>query len=159
MEKLSQTSDIVRPIGTRAFTAPVRKHRSLKRDIDGLFFIIAAASACLSFGFAAYFFYGFTQTDQGFWTLVSAFGLCFGVGALAYVPCGIIAGIARRSASGTASRKAFAFAMLILMPWICVSLVFIGASALPKRYGFAALFLSIAFSLWAFSRLRRAPKG
>lgn len=138
--------------------APRKAKRSFARDIDGLIWGLAALSAIITFGLAVYFFYGFTQTDQGLWTLASAFGLCFGVGALAYVPCAILAVIARRARLGRASRKMFALALLLMLPWVCTALVFIGSSALPTVYGFTALLLSVSFCIWAFSRLRRQPK-
>ncbi len=158
MENVSQNTDIVRPIATRAFTAPVQKYRSLERDVDGLVFIIAAACACLSFGLAAYFFYGFTQTDQGFWTLASAFGVCFGVGILAFGPCFLTARLALKSRKGLAGRRDMALALLLMLPWVCVSLIFVGFSALPKLFGTFSLFISVSLCFWAYSRLRRLPK-
>ena len=132
--------------------------RSLRRDMDGLVCLLAALTALSLFGLSVYFFYGFTQTDQGFWTLASAFGLCFGVGALAYVPCGYVSRTAFNAARGRSARKSFALALLLILPWVCVSLVFIGWSALPKVYGVLALVLSLVFCAWAFSRLARTPR-
>lgn len=158
MKNTPETSGVIRPIGAANTRAPSRQGRSLSRDIDSLVFVTASVLACFIFGLAAYFFYGFTQTDTGFWTLASAFGLCFGVGSLAYIPLFIIAVIARRSAKSRATRKGFALALLLLLPWVCVSLIFIGFSALPKIYGFGALFLSLSLCFWAFRRLRHLPR-
>lgn len=132
--------------------------RSLRRDIDGLVALLAGLTALVTFGLAAYFFYGFTQTDQGFWTLASAFGLCFGVGALAYGPCFYLSRTAWHAVKGRATRKAFALALLLMLPWVCVALIFIGWSALPKLYGVLALILSVSFCSWAFKRMSSAPK-
>ena len=148
---------IITPIGgARSGGQPSKpaKRRSLPRDVDNLVFILSVLITIAAICLAAYFFYGFTQTDQGFWTLASAFGLCFGVGSLAYIPMTITALIARRSAKGRASRKALALVLLLLLPWVCVSLIFIGWSALPKTYGLGALILSTAMCFWAFKRLR-----
>ena len=120
--------------------------------------VAAGLTALFTFGLSAYFFYGFTQTDQGFWTLASAFGLCFGVGVLAYGPCIYLARTARLSVKGEAMRKGFALAVLLMLPWVCVSLIFIGWSVLPKIYGILAFILSTSFSVWAFKRMRSTPK-
>ena len=151
---------IITPIGARiAAAAPKAKAgRSLSRDVDRFVCVVSALTAMAAFALSGYFFYGFTQTDTGFWTLASAFGLCFGVGALAYGPCAIVAVIARRSAHGRANRKAAALALFLSLPWVCVALVFIGWSALPLIYGGLALVLSTGLSIWALSRLRRLPK-
>jgi|GEM_PF-1583849 len=158
MKDSPKSNHVVRPIGAITPSAPTPRRRSLSRDIDGVMLIMALMMACLIFALSAYFFYGFTQTDQGIWTLTSAFGLCFGVGSLAYVPLFMTAAIARRSAKGRASRKAFALVLLLFLPWICVSLVFIGFSALPKIYGICTLLISTSLCFWAFKRLRQLPR-
>lgn len=157
--------NIITPIGAPRKLGPTKAapltplpKRSLRRDIDGLIALLAALTALATFGLAAYFFYGFTQTDQGFWTLASAFALCFGVGALAYGPCSYVARIAWHAVKGRAARKSYALALLLMLPWVCVSLIFIGFSALPKVYGALALILSASFCTWAFKRMRAAPK-
>jgi hypothetical protein len=144
--------------GERRPTAPNPK-RSLARDIDGLVFVICALTALGSFALSAYFFYGFTQTDSGFWTLASSFGLCFGVGALAYIPLSFIALAARRSSKMRAGRKDYALSLLLILPWVCVSTIFIGWSALPKIYAILSLCLSLAVFIWAFSRLKSTSKS
>lgn len=156
---------IITPIGAprpqgpaKAIPIAASAKRSLRRDIDYVIAVLAALTALATFGLAAYFFYGFIQTDQGFWTLASAFGLCFGVSALAYLPCSYLARTARQAAKGHAARKNFALSLLFMLPWVCVSLVFIGFSALPKLYGVLALFLSVVFSIWAFKRMVTSPK-
>ncbi len=164
MTKLPAASDIIRPIGTLpGGVTPSKprppKTRSLRRDIDALVCGLAIFLACSAFALSAYFFYGFTQTDRGFWTLASAFGLCFGLGSLAFIPLAITAFIARQSAQARASRKSLALVLLLFLPWICVSLVFIGWSALPKIYGISALLLSTALCFWAFKRLRHIPRS
>lgn len=152
---------IIRPIEARApQNAPTaRPKRSLSRDVDAGVAFLSFITALSTLGLSAYFFYGFTQTDQGFWTLASAFGLCFGVGALAYVPCFLTARIALKSRKGTASRRDIALALLLMLPWGCVSLIFIGFSALPKLYGVLSLIISTSLCFWAFSRLRCLPKS
>lgn len=166
------TDEIIRPIGQPSeevkAAGPLKPQppRSLARDVDRLVAAAALLTALATFGLSAYFFYGFTRTDSGLWTLLSSFGLCFFVGALAYVPSFLLWRIARASAQTSAqasahqaaSRKQFAAALLLMLPWVCLSLVFIGASAMPKRYGFLALGLSLLFSYWAFIRLKAAPK-
>ena len=156
---------IITPIGAprpqgpaKAMPIAASAKRSLRRDVDRVVAVLAALTALVVFGLAAYFFYGFMQTDQGFWTLASAFGLCFGVAALAYLPCSYLARSARQAAKGQAARKAFALSLLLMLPWVCVSLILIGFSALPKVYGFLALFLSLVFSIWAFKRMFTSPK-
>lgn len=152
---------IVTPIGSprgQETSALAKGPRSLRRDIDCLVFCVCALMALTVFGLTTYFFYGFAQTDQGFWTLASAFGLCFGVGALAYVPLIIVAIIAKRSLGARASRKNYAFALLLMLPWVCVSLVLTVWSALPLKYSFIAVLLSASLSLWALVRLRRHPR-
>lgn len=153
---------IITPIGgprDARDTAVKPPRRSLARDVDRFVFSLSVLTALGAFALAAYFFYGFTQTDQGFWTLASAFGLCFGVASLAYIPLAITAFVARLSARARARRKALALVLLLLLPWVCVSLVFIGWSALPKIYGISALLLSTALCFWSFKRLRHIPRS
>lgn len=149
---------IITPIGRPREGEILTSKRSLRRDVDAMTAVAAGLTALLTFGLSAYFFYGFTQTDQGLWTLASAFGLCFGVGALAYGPCIYLARTARRSVKGRAIRKGFALALLLMLPWVCVSLIFVGWSALPKIYGGLSLILSISFCAWAFKRMVATPK-
>ena len=147
---------IITPIGRPREGETSTSKRSLRRDVDVMVAFAASLTALLTFGLSAYFFYGFTQTDQGFWTLVSAFGLCFGLGALAYGPCVYLARTARHSVKGQAMRKGFALALLLMLPWVCVSLIFIFWSVLPKIYGSLALILSTSFCVWAFKRMMSA---
>lgn len=150
--------NIITPIGAARETRTAGPKRSLPRDIDGLVALLAALTALATFCLSAYFFYGFTQTDKGFWTLASAFGLCFSVGALAYAPLSYVAWTAFAAFKGRAARKSYALALLLMLPWVCVSLIFIGFSALPKLYGSLALILSVAICVWSFVRLTRTPR-
>jgi len=152
---------IIRPIEARApqNASAARPKRSFTRDVDAGVAFLGFITALSTLGLSAYFFYGFTQTDQGVWTLASAFGLCFGVGALAYGPCFLTARIALKSRKGRASRRDIALALLLILPWVCVSLIFMGFSALPKFYGFLSLIISTNLCFWAFARLRRLPRS
>ncbi len=144
---------IIRPIGAPKSDEQVAK-RSLARDIDRFICALAALTALATFGLSAYFFYGFTQTDTGFWTLASSFGLCFGVGSLAYVPAAICAKGALNSARGIHNWGGYLLALILTLPWLLLSCVFIFASALPKIYGIIALIISAGLLVWALSRLR-----
>ncbi len=149
---------IIKPIGT--FTNEERDlpKRSLARDIDWFVCAVAALTALATFGLSAYFFYGFTQTDTGFWTLASSLALCFGVGSLAYVPAAISAKVALNSARGILDGSAYGLAVILSLPWLLLSCVFIFASALPKIYGIIALIISALLLVWALSRLVKRPK-
>ena len=149
---------IIRPIGapTNEERSPVR--RSLARDIDRIACIVATLTALVTFGLSAYFFYGFTQTDTGFWTLASSFALCFGIGSLAYVPAAISAKVALNSARGILDGNAYLLVLILTLPWLLLSCVFIFASALPKIYGIIALIISALLLIWALSRFVKRPK-
>ena len=114
----------------------------------GFTFALALLTAIGTFCLSAYFLIGFAQTDTGLWTLLSAAALCFGVGALAYGPCGLIAFWARKARRGEGSKTHLWLALILLLPWLGLSIIFIAFSALPTMYGAAALIITAVLLLW-----------
>jgi len=106
-----------------------------------------------TFFLSAYFLFGFAQTDTGVLTLLSSAALCFGVGAMGYLPSGIMAYWTRRNLDGDWSAGRYWLAILLLLPWIALSLILILRSALPAPYGFLALIITLILMLWPLAGL------
>lgn len=94
-------------------------------------------------------FAGFAENDQNFTHLLSAFALCFGVGALAYVPLSIIAVYARQAVWMPLSKIRAIIVLLLILPWffLCFYLYQLGGQ---MAYGALIIALSGLFiAAWA----------
>ena len=128
---------------------PARAHGAMiGRPASRFTFALALLTAIGTFGLSVYFFIGFAQTDTGLWSLLSAAALCFGVGALAYMPCALIALWARQARRGGGSRQHLWLSLLLLLPWLGLSIIAIIFSALPVVYSAAALIITALLLLW-----------
>lgn len=145
--------DILTPLGGLADKTPPQR-RSLSRDLDGSIYGLSILAVLISFGLSCYFFYGFWETDQGFWTLLNSAALCFGVGAMAFGPSMIIAIAARRALGGKARAGSYICVLLMALPWLALSLLLCFGSAMPFIYGIFPLIISLLWTIWALFRLR-----
>lgn len=134
---------------------PKPKAARLGAPADLVAAVLAGLSALIAFGYSAVFFTRFLENDAHLWGIVSAFLLCFGVGALAYIPAGIISRIALRAHKIGAGRKGLIWALILLLPWICLSLALVLISGLPKFYSLSILAIAALLTAWAAISLSR----
>lgn len=66
-------------------------------------------------------FAGFAENDQNITHLISAFGLCFGTGALAYGPMALIALYARKAIHQPLPRFRAIVVLLLMLPWLILA--------------------------------------
>jgi len=116
---------------------------------------IAALTALAAFGYSALFFSRFLENDTHLWGIVSAFLLCFGVGAFAYIPATLTSLIAWKSYRDGATQRGLAITLILLFPWIVLSLALVFVSDMPKIYSLPVLIAVLLLSAWALISLRK----
>jgi len=80
-------------------------------------FVLSILLGLAAFAASAIGFAGFAENDQNFTHLFSAFTLSFGVGALAFVPLGIIAFYARKAIWVPLPKFRAVIVLLLIFPW------------------------------------------
>ena len=116
--------------------------------------IIAAAAAVVAFAYSARFFLGFLENDTHVWGVLSAFLLCFGVGAFAYVPAAITSRIAWKSYKKGAAKNALRWTILMLLPWCLLSCILFFVSDMSKFYSLPTLIIVSLLTAWSLISLR-----
>lgn len=116
--------------------------------------LLAAAAALIAFGYSALFFSRFLENDTHPWGVLSAFLLCFGVGAFAYVPAGLTSLIAWRSHKHGATKRGLYITIIAVLPWLILSTALVFVSDLPKVYGLPILITVLILTAWALITLR-----
>jgi len=119
--------------------------------------ILSGLVAIVSLGYSILFFTRFLENDTHLWGIISAFILCFGVGAFAYIPAGITSVIAWRAYKTGASKTRCLWALFFVLPWFMLSLCLVFISDLSKIYAIlicvtAALLLAWAVISWLQAR-------
>jgi len=116
---------------------------------------LAALSTLTALGYSLYYFIRFLENDSHIWGIISAFLLCFGVGAFGYIPAAIISRMAWRAHQNGAARKALIWALILLLPWLGLSLILVFMSAMPLPYSLPILIMVLLLTLWAGLSLSR----
>ncbi len=114
------TEDTLRPIATPDHLEDeVRSSSSdfYSRCVFLLAMFVGFAALIMS-GLA---FAGFAENDQNVTHLISAFGLCFGTGALAYGPMALIALYARKAIHQPLPRFRAIVVLLLMIPWLVLA--------------------------------------
>ncbi len=147
---------VMKPLVPIHDPAPKAANRGTPADL--LAAILAGLAALTALGYSLYYFTRFLENDAHLWGIVSAFLLCFGLGAFAYVPAAIISRLARLAHKNGARRKPLIWALTLLAPWICLSIVLVFISDLPKFYSLPILATAALLTAWAaISLLRLKP--
>ena len=129
--------------------------RTLADLIAGILSAILSATAL---GYSILFFTRFLENDSHIWGIISAFILCFGVGAFAYIPAALTSWIAIKAYKSSSSRKELYLAFFLIVPWTVLSLILVFISDLKNIYA-VPVFISVAFlCLWAVISLMRERK-
>lgn len=121
--------------------------------------VIAGLAAIAAFGFSVLFFSRFLENDTHPWGIFSAFLLCFGVGAFGYIPAGLISLIAWRAHKRGATQRGLLLCIILILPWIALSLALLIVSDLPKFYSAPILITVLLLTAWVLISLRNFNKG
>ena len=146
----------------RAAITPIAPPEHLRAEIPaetGDFFskcvlVLSVVLAITALIASAIGFAGFAENDQNFTHLLSAFALCFGIGALAYVPLSIIAVYARKAVWRPLPKIRAIIVLLLILPWLflCYYLYQLGGQ---MAYGAVIIALSGLFiAAWSLRFLK-----
>lgn len=122
---------------------------------DLLACIIAGLATISALAYSALFFSRFLENDTHIWGVVSAFLLCFGVGAFGYIPAGLTSHIAWKAYKRGATKRGLMIALIMIAPWVMLSLILLLVSDMPKIYSFPIAIIVILLAAWALISLRR----
>ena len=111
--------------------------------------VITGAACVIASG---YMFYRFAENDFGVAVLLSAFALCFGVGALAYGPLFIMARLISNGRKNPTKRQAL-WVLAFSIPWLIAGEILITYPNSMRYLGIFAIGLSVLFILWAIRHL------
>lgn len=117
--------------------------------------VIAAAAAIVTFTYSVRFFLGFLENDTQIWGVLSAFLLCFGVGAFAYIPAALTSRIAWTSYKKGAAKNALRWTIVMLLPWCLLSCSLFFVSDMSKIYSLPTLITVALLCAWALISLRK----
>ena len=118
--------------------------------------IISALVAVIAFGYSVLFFTRFLENDSHLWGIISAFILCFGVGAFGFVPAGLNAIIALKAYKQGTNVKHMIWALLLIVPWFLLSLILVFISDLPKIYAIPVFLTATLLLFWALVSVWRS---
>ena len=118
--------------------------------------ILAALAAITALGYSILFFSRFLENDTHLWGIFSAFILCFGVGAFAFIPAAITSRLAWMAYKQGAKRKNMLWVMILLVPWLLLSLVLVFVSDLSLIYSLPVFIHMVLLSIWAVITMRRS---
>lgn len=132
------------------------QQRSLARGTlaDVIATFLASLAAITAFIYSTVFFLGFLENDTHVWGIISAFLLCFGIGAFAYIPATLTSLIAWRAYKKGATKKPLLWVILLLVPWLCLGLVLFFVSDMAVIYSAPILAIVIILTAWALISLR-----
>lgn len=122
---------------------------------DLLACIIAGLASLICFAYSALFFSRFLENDTHIWGIVSAFLLCFGVGAFGYIPASIISQIAWKAYKGGAAKRGLILALILIIPWIILSLTLLFISDMSKIYSLPIVITVTLLAAWALISLQK----
>lgn len=154
MSDLSGQDDIVRPsLPPDHIASDDKKPRGdfYSRLIMTLSAILAIAAVIAS----AIGFFGFAENDTGVWHLVTAFLLCFGIGALAYLPLAIIFILAKRAIWIPLTRTSAILVACLVLPWLPFA-YYLNRIGEPMTFFSVGIVVTVLFILgWALRFLRQ----
>lgn len=116
--------------------------------------VLASMAAITAFIYSTVFFLGFLENDTHIWGIISAFLLCVGVGAFAYIPATLTGLIAWKAYKKGAAKKPLLWVILLLLPWVCLSLALFFVSDMAVIYSAPILITVIILTAWAVISLR-----
>ncbi len=139
--------DPIIPIEPVSKLGPATSPRGARADQLAAY--LAFASAMLAFGLSAYLWSGFIENDENGWGVFSAFILCFGGGAFAYVPAWLTGKIALKGYKKGPQKKSYQLALFLILPWFLLALSLLFLSPLTFYYSLAIVLITFILLFWA----------
>lgn len=124
---------------------------------DLLASILAGLAGLSALGYSVLFFTRFLENDTHLWGIFSAFILCFGLGAFAYIPAALTSWLGWRAYKRGRIVRDLRWSLFLTLPWAALSLVLVFVSDLPKIYSLPILIVTALLTLWAVISLWRKP--
>ena len=121
---------------------------------DLIICILSALAGVIGLGYSILFFMRFLENDAHFWGALSAFILCFGVGAFAYIPASLMSVIGWRAHKKGRIKRDLIWALALILPWVLLSVILVFVSDLQKIYSVLLLILTIILLIWTLISLR-----
>lgn len=120
-----------------------------------LIFALSSALVIAALVGSAYAFAGFAENDQGIAHLLSALVLCFGLGALIFLPAALIAQYAKEAIHTPLSPIRVLIILSIVMPWLLFCYYLFKVEGLPRASALLGFFCTGLIAIWAARYLRR----
>jgi len=117
-------------------------------------FLLAIIIGLAALAMSAVAFAGFAENDQNFTHLLSAFGLCFGIGALAYGPMGLIALYARKAIHHPMPRFRSVIVLLLMLPWFFLAWLVFKLGENWRLIAVLGVLTALFISVWAVRFLK-----
>jgi hypothetical protein len=136
---------------------PPDKEKDTRSKLRGLSLLIIGLTVLTGLAALAaslYFFLGFAENDSQPGVLLSAFLLCFGVGALGYIPMFWIATIAYRVRRNGRSRSALILTLALIIPWVIFAIILLATGWPLALFGAGLAALSTLILTWAWALVR-----
>lgn len=143
------TQDTLLPISERPPRPALPRGRSADLIASGF----AACGLILSLIAALWFFFGFAENDTRPEHLLSALVLTTLLFSFAVIPFGIVTELCRRAYRQGASKASYLWTLLLMLPWIGLSIVAMKHTPLPIWCGVLIGSLAVILTLWALVSL------
>lgn len=135
---------------TRASLSPFLRHYSL------LILILMSLATVFAFGVSIWYFAGFAENDGGGVHLFSAALICFGVGALFYLPAYWTARRAYRTIKEPQIKHRFILPAFFGFPWLVFGFFLQAMDGWWVHAGWAVSAMGMLAIGWTWALLRRA---
>jgi len=117
--------------------------------------VLSLLASLIALGYSFLFFMRFLENDTHLWGIISAFFLCFGVGAFGYIPAALNAVIAFKGYKNGSIVKNLIWSLVLTMPWFALSLTLVFISDMLKIYAIPVLILTTLLLGWTSVTLSR----
>ena len=145
-----------KPAKAESNTKPSKSKTIAKGTLaDLLAGLLSGLAALVAFGYSLLFFTRFLENDTHLWGIISAFILCFGVGAFGYVPAAINAVIAFKDYKNGSDTKNLIWSLVLTLPWFILSLILVFISDMPKIYAIPIFITATLLLGWTTVSLSR----
>ncbi len=121
--------------------------------------ILMYIAALTTLGTSLWFFLGFVENDTGFWHLLSAFCLSFGIGSLAYIPSFVIGRIAHHVLNKGPDRRLAGIAVLLTLPWLGLTYFIFRIGGFWMWVSLSILLLGLLILIWAIAVIRLSKRS
>ena len=124
---------------------------------DLLASLLSGMAGVVALGYSLLFFTRFLENDTHLWGIISAFILCFGLGAFGYIPAAWNSLIAYKMYKRGSNMKSLMLSLVLSVPWFLLSLVLLFVSDLPKIYALPVFITSALLLGWALITVSLRP--